>query len=1047
MHGLVLVFGIALGLCLQAAPAAAQVVLPPTVGLPARASAVPGPGFDLALETLATGDYTAALDLAERNASGSIRIGADRWIDSIASAAAVGECLFELGRYREAAARYEEALNLQAANPQWLLSVQFPQQPLQPLRRPRAATWGRSLRNAVPAAMPERMTIRQTAPDVQQTLQRGGVLASDYDRPIRPHEIVRGLVISAYRYGSIMGELGRDNASLDAAARGLAKRPAPPNHHSQAWIDVPLGTALWAQGKSDQAQPLLTRGLTVGNQLDHPLTCWALIVLGRIALEADRADEAVRYFEEATFSAADYGDLRALEEAFQLAWTAHHLAGLRGVPPSIRLAAESVRGGPAVLRARLLAMQAEAAAAAGDRPAAEAALKAIDGRLLKGEAGRGPLGWIAAFALALANYSGGDVPAGDSALEQALALARARSLPSYRLGLLVDLVRAGSNRVSDRQADGWFAAWLADPSPREVAADPVGSLARITAPREAAFDTWVMVAGRRGADAALEAAEATMRQRWIAARPLGGRRGSLIRFLAADRRVLDPADVARRDALVAGTPGLDAILTRSAQLQSDLTAAVAAAAAGLGGEPGSWREYADVSARFQQVVAGLAVSRTATPPPFPPLSPAPEIRRRLAAGQALLSFHWTESGLFAAFETRDRSLAWQVRQAAGIPGELAVLAKELGLGDRPTAVTSERLLAGDWQGSATRLERMIFENSRGLSLGEGIEELVIVPDGWLWYLPFEILPIASNRAGEDARPLRDCCRIRYAPTRSLAVLRFEPRGAGVTAALVGRMTRGEKPAAALAGVEAMLAGVDRRVAIELSATAPPPALVGSLFDTLLVSDELSAADPALLPLFSGGGGRQGMSLADWRAPPIKRPQRVILPGFQSAMAGGLAKPPPRPGEELFLTATDLIGAGASTVVVSRWRMGGLTASELVQEFLREATRGEPAPVAWQRAVDIMTPEPPDLAREPRIEQSSAAVFPDSKHPIFWAGYLLVDCGGGEYEPAPEAPAPRPGSPAPARPQPPAQPPPGGAAAGEGPMPPAILEPPPPRTEP
>ncbi|MFM1903623.1 MAG: hypothetical protein RLZZ440_1523 [Planctomycetota bacterium] len=1035
-----------LGLGLPAARAPAQVVLPPTVGLPARASLVPGPGYDLALETLAKGDYSTALELAERNASGSIRIGADRWIDSIPAAAVVGECLFELGRYREAAARYEEALNLQAAYSQWLLSVQFPQQPLQPVRRPRAAGWGRSQRNTAPAAIPERMTIRQKAPDVQETLQKGGVLASDYDRPIRPQEIVRGLTIAAYRFGSIMGELGRDNPALDAVARGLAKRPAPANHYSQAWVDVPLGIALWAQGKPDQAQPLLTRGLVIGNQFDHPLTAWALIVLGRIALDADRNDDAVKYFEEATYAAADDGDLRAIEEAFALAWQAYHLAGLRGVPPSIRLAAEASRGGPAVLRARLLAMQAETAATAGDRPTAEAALKAIDGRLLRGEAGRGPLGWIAAAATAIVGYSAGDLAAGDQAVEQALALAQSRSLPLFRLGQLVDLVRAGSNRVSDRQADGWFAGWLADPSPRDVAADPIGSLAILTAPRDVAFDTWVAVAARRGNEEALAAAEATMRARWIAARPLGGRRAAVLRFLAADRRSLDAVEAARRDAIVAGTPGLDAILTRSAQLRSDLAATVAAAPeAGLAGAPAAWRDYAETSLRLQQVVASLAIGRQATPPAFPPLSSTAEIRRRLAKGQALLSFHWTASGLFAAFETSDRLIAWQVRQAAGIPGELAVLAAEFGLGERLATVTSERLLGSEWQGSAARLERMLFENSRGVSLADGIDELVIVPDGWLWYLPFEILPIASTQAGEAARPLRELVRLRYAPTRTLAVLRYESRGPGLAGGIVGRMGRGEKPAAGFDAMEAMLAGVDRRVVFEPAASAPPPALVGSLCDSLVIADELAATDPAAVPLLTTGAGRPGITPADWLAAPVKQPQRVVLPGLQSAVAGGLAKPPSRPGSELFLTATDLVAAGAHTALLSRWRMGGLTASQLVQEFLREASRGEPAPAAWQRAVDLMLPEPPDLDREPRIEHRGGGLLADSRHPLFWSGYLLIDCGGGAYAAAAEPPAraaPAGGPAPPPGPRPPAD-----GAPASGPMPPAILAPPPPRAEP
>ncbi len=1043
MRRVVLVCVLTLLISGLAPTATAQVVLPPTVGLPARASLAPGPGYDLALETLAKGDSSAALELAERNASGCVRIGADRWIDSIAAAAVVGECLFELGRYREAVARYEEALNLQAAYSPWLLSVQFPQQPLQPVRRPRAAGWGRSQRNTLPAALPERMTIRQKAPDVQETLQKGGVLASDYDRPIRPQEIVRSLAIATYRLGSIMGELGHDNPALEAAARGLAKRPAPPNHYSQAWIDVPLGIALWAQGKPDQAQPLLTRGLVIGNQFDHPLTAWALIVLGRIALDADRFDEAVKYFEEATYAAADDGDIRALEEAFELTWTAHHLAGLRGVPPTIRLAADGTRGGPAVLRARLLAMEAEAAAAAGDRQTAEAAIRQIDGRLLRGDAGRGPLGWITAYASALAEYAVGDVIAGDAALGQALSIARGRSLPLFRLGLLVDLVRSGSNRVSARQADGWFADWLADPSPRAIAADPIGSLALVTAPREAAFDAWVAAAGSRGNEEALAAAEATMRNRWIAARPLGGRGVSITRFLASDRRVLEPAEAARRDAFVTGTPGLDAILTRSAQLRGDLAADVAAAPAdaGLGGEPGTWREYLEVSVRFQQVIAAAAAGRLATPPAFPPLLSATEIRQRLSPRQALLSFHWTSSGLFAALETGDRLVAWQVKQADGIAGELAVLAKEFGLSDRATAVGTNRLSAGAWQGSAARIERMLFENSRGVSLATGIDELVIVPDGWLWYFPFELLPIASNQAGDDVRPLRDLCQIRYAPTRSLAVLRFEPRENGLTGGIVGRMSRGEKPAAALEAMDAMLAGVDRRVTIEPLALSVPPALVGSIFDALVIADELPASDVATLPLLSGGAGRPGITAADWLAAPVKRPQQVILPGLQSAFAGGLTKPPPRPGSELFLTATDLIAAGAHTALISRWRMGGLTAGDLVREFVQETTRGQPAAAAWQRAVDLVLPEPPDLAREPRLEQDTDAVWSDSRHPLLWSGYLLIDCGGGSYEPAAaDGGMARPAVQPPVRP---VEPP----APAAGPMPPAILAPPPERAEP
>jgi hypothetical protein len=233
--------------------------------------------------------------------------------------------------------------------------------------------------------------------------------------------------------------------------------------------------------------------------------------------------------------------------------------------------------------------------------------------------------------------------------------------------------------------------------------------------------------------------------------------------------------------------------------------------------------------------------------------------------------------------------------------------------------------------------------------------------------------------------------------------------------------------------------------VEPATAGPPPLLVGGLFDTLVVYDELTAADPASAwPLLAGSGNRPGITLADWLAAPPKRPRQVILPGVQTALAGGLLKPPPRPGEDLFLPAVDLIAAGSPTVLLSRWKSGGGVSKALVQEFLRETAGPDalPAAEAWQRAVDVVTPERPDLAREPRLKQAGEVELADARHPLLWAGHLLIDCGGGVYEPPPQAAVP------PAPPLAPAvQPPPAPAAAPAGPMPPAILAPPPPRPEP
>ena len=426
--------------------------------------AVPSPGFDLALTALAAGDFSRGLEIAVRDHRGGIRAGPQRWIDSIATAAAVGECHYELGSLREAVAAYDESLLVSAAHAEWLLAVQFPAQGPRPLMQQRVATWGRSQRNTSPAGIPGTISIRLGGADPNEVLKKGGVLAPPVNYPIRPQEIMRALVIAIYRRGVILGELAREGAALDEATKALLRRPAPPNHYSQSWIDIALGTALWSQGKADQAQPLLTRGLMVGNQFDHQLTSWGLIVLGRIALDGDQPAVAARYFEEATYTAADYGDARALEEAFRLAAAAHLAAGTRGVPPSIRGGAEWSRTTLPVLRATLLGLEAEFLAVAGDAQAAAATLAEIDGRLMRADPGRGQAGGQQAYAMALTAYDAGDVAGGDRELDRAVTIARRRDPALFQASRLVEMLMAGFGGISDRQADLLFAKLLGDPS-------------------------------------------------------------------------------------------------------------------------------------------------------------------------------------------------------------------------------------------------------------------------------------------------------------------------------------------------------------------------------------------------------------------------------------------------------------------------------------------------------------------------------------------------------------------------------------------------------
>jgi len=477
------------------ATAASQVVLPPGLGAPANGSRVPRAGYDLVLAALADGNLSDAAELAARENRGGIKAGNQRWIDSIATAAVLGECCWELGRFTEAVAAFDEALLLSANHSGWLLSVQFPPQGLRPAARRAEIPWGRSARNSTPAQIPETMSIRQGGADPQQVLQRGGVLAAPVNFPIRPQAIMKSIVIALYRRHSILGELSDVGPVLEQAKRALSQRPAPPNHYSQSWIDIALGTAYWSQGRTDQAKPLLTRGLLAENRFDHPLTPWGLIVLGRIALEGNDAATAAKHFWEASFVATHYEDARALEEAFRWAVAAER-SGRPGVPPALPRAIDwAGRKLPAV-EARLLSMQAEALAAAGDAAGATAAIRQINPRSLRGDFGRGLVGARMAYAEALAAYAEGNIPDGDRRLLDAVAIQRKHTPRLFQLSRCVAIVRGGS-LLSDRQAGLVFDRLLADPAAADYAVDPLGTMAFLATPKPDAFGTWIAVAARR----------------------------------------------------------------------------------------------------------------------------------------------------------------------------------------------------------------------------------------------------------------------------------------------------------------------------------------------------------------------------------------------------------------------------------------------------------------------------------------------------------------------------------------------------------------------
>ena len=987
----------------------AQTILAPGIGAPRGGKTVPSPAYDMALAELSQGNYSGALQMATAEYSGGIKAGQQRWIDAIASAMVVGECHYELGQMRQAVAAYDESLLLSAAHADWMLAVQFPDQNLRAMGSAPITAWGRSARNSVAAIIPDTMLIRQGEADPQKVLQKGGVLSAPFSFPIRPQEIIRSTVVSLYRRGDLLGPLARTNDSLDQAARALSRRPAPPNHWSQSWIDIALGTASWAQGKSDQAIPLLERGLLVGGQFDHPLTAWGLIVLGRIAMDRDAAAAAVKYFEEATYVAANYGDTRALEEAFRYVQIAHLAAGSPGTPPSIEAAALWARTNLPALRLRLLAMKAETSALLGDIRSADAALLEIDSRTLRGDMGRGLIGFKTSYAKSLVFFLQGAFDNGDRELAKACLIQSPHNVKLFRTERLLEIFVSGSGSLSDREADERFSELLADPTVREQSLDPLGTITTTSTPRLEAFDAWMVAALRRDSrnnEAFLIAGDAMLRSRWLSAQPLGGRRINTEWLFGTLPEDLDPQALLQRGGILARVPQLAQIDQEFNTLRTEMSATITQAAqagnadGSLPGNVQRWKRFADVSRQRTQFLTSIASGRDPIPVTFPPRGPPVEVRRRLQKGQLMLSFYWISSGLTGVLQSNDRTALWQIKNTKLLTEEIVALFKELGVGNTVASISTERLEKSRWRSHAEKISELLFENSK-VSLAENIDELVIIPDGLLWCLPFELLPVGT---GDHKELLRDCCRVRYSPTAGTAVMKFTPtRGGGVMGLCSGKLFRGDAPEIAQENLDRLRRSLDRVFPLPVHEKSLPLPLVGSVVESLLVLDELVGEGPVVArPMVPSAQDRQGMTFGMWLSSPRKHPVRVILPGMQPLLPGSNSKTTAPLGSDIFMAVTDLLASGARTAIVSRWRMGGKITVDLIEEFLRDASTGDtPASESWQRSVSIVIDEEPDLQLEPRMKVDPDCIPADASHPLFWAGYLLADCGQGIYSLPPD----------------------------------------------
>ncbi|MDY0171070.1 MAG: CHAT domain-containing protein, partial [Thermoguttaceae bacterium] len=497
-------------------------------------------------------------------------------------------------------------------------------------------------------------------------------------------------------------------------------------------------------------------------------------------------------------------------------------------------------------------------------------------------------------------------------------------------------------------------------------------------------------------------ADRLRRHRYFSTQALGGRLQSLRWVLHGPETALDRQSILLRQDLLVRYPAYEQLARQSEALRAELRA-MPLATEDSGGQAQQRKLIESLGAcSLQQevILREIALRREPASLVFPPLRDVKQIQRALPEGHAVLAFLATSRGLYAFLLNRDQYTWWRIASPTRLRTEIVNLLRAVGQHAGNQELDLKQLSDEGWKQTTQNVLDMILEGSKA-DFSVDFQELIVVPDGLLWYVPFEALQVQVEGR---RRPLIARVRVRYVPTVSLVV----PWGGGrrqsaTTAVVVGKLFPRD-------GTDVAQAELDK-LAAALPGVKPmptqlwgPSSLYATLFDRLVVFDDLPDTEkrPLAFAPISVDAGKAGSSLSDWLALPFGVPDEILLPGFHTAAERSLKDMnPASAGQEVFLTVCALMSSGARTVLLSRWRTGGRSSYDLVREFAQELPHTSPAD-AYQRAVFLAAGSRIDLDAEPRVRRAQVEEAPQASHPFFWGAYMLVDAGTEATDVPPQA---------------------------------------------
>ncbi len=910
------------------------------------------------------------------NRTSRIKSPEGEWIDSICHRAMLGECFYQMGQSRLALQQYDMALSLFANNPQWMLRLYMPNVLPQSFRSTRKVTWGPSSRQMVMGKTPESLTIFRGRLDNFLVLQQGGTVQPAMLTPINAREIVRCLTLAIRRRTELLGVTCRLSPLTNRVVENLEQRPAVANHWTQGWVSLMLGVAKHSVGESQAAVAELQSSISFG-RMDHELSGLALLELGKLAFEQKQYQQAANYFKEATISSALYNGYGVVEEAVRWGVKNQSAGDLPGTFPGLAEIANFARLESEWLEASTYTSAAESAVAAEQHQQAEALVKKAQTVINRAEMGAGEMGARLLFVNALSAFQRRELAAGQQAMSKLLTFQTDASPWLLQIAHADALFKNGS--ITERTADLVYERVLRDPGPIDWIYSPRDTLKYLLSDHEPVMERWFELAmNRKEVERAVEITDRIRRHRFYKTLPMGGRVLSLRWILEGPEELLSKTALQQRQALLNKYPNYQhnrQVLEQLLAKVEDLPLAPQQAD-DVGVQQQTFPILAQGTVAQETYLQRMALEPNPTEFCFPPLYNMKELKAQLPPNQVVISFFATKRTLYGFMLSNEKYQSWKIGSPATILASLRTMYRHMGHFEANTEVTPTMLAKEDWKQSLVAIQNAIFGNVQENPFDAG-RQVVIVPDGFLWYVPFELLPLGEN-------PLIATHMVRYSPTVSLVL------GDGRNQRPITRTSVVDGPFA-LEDDEKLRAELLKGFTDQINTAEVLPlefpgtgAQLGPVSNQLIVFQDMAGTHAATYE-WSVTPGRVGSSLNDWMKIPWSNCDIVCLPGYRTGVESGLKQH--AGGNEIFLATVGMLASGSRTVALSRWRVGGESTYKLMGEFL-EKSRDLPVDQAWQVAINTIRAGQSAADKEPRARDFDAPI--DTSHPFFWSGYMLID---------------------------------------------------------